>query len=490
LSSEELPESLRIAYDSEVFRSAGHRLIDQLADHLSASMRGEQSHALPWRTPEASCAHWEELATHSDLSIEAICREILAGSVRISDPKYMGHQICHPAPVAMLAGLITDCVNNGTGIYEMGMAGTAMERHIVTCIARRFGLPASADGFLTSGGTLANLTALLAARSIQTAGQRAPDVTAPQLAVITSEQAHYCVDRAIRVMGWGDAGLIRIPTDAQFRMRTDLLESHYHAAVAEGIHVVAVVGSACTTSTGSFDDLTAIGEFCRKHDLWFHVDGAHGGAVAFSEMQRHRLAGIEHADSVTLDFHKMLMTPVTTSALVFRQGEHGFRTFAAEADYLFQRQDDMEHDWYNLAKRTFECSKTMMATKVYSILATHGESLLGDNVDRLYALTANFVSLIESRPELELATPPQCNIVCFRLRPRDGQDSCTLNAQVRDRLTRAGNYYVVQTKLRDEVWLRTTITNPFTSARELNGVLDALAATAETCPHSSDLARP
>ena len=482
MSHEEIPESLRTAYDSERFRAAGHRIIDLLANHLSASMNGQQSQALPWIEPEHAVAHWQALAATPDLSIEDICREVLAGSVRISDPKYMGHQICHPAPVAMLAGLITDCVNNGTGVYEMGMAGTAMEQQVIRHVARQFGMDDTSDGFLTSGGTLANLTALLAARSIKSGGNDWSSGTSQRLAVMASTQSHYCVDRAVRVMGWGDSGLIRIPTDSDFQMRTDLLEDYYQTAQQGGVKIIGVVGSACTTSTGTFDDLTAISEFCRAHDLWFHVDGAHGAAVAFSAAQQHRLDGIHMADSVALDFHKMLMTPVITSGVVFRHGEHGFRTFATEADYLFQGQDDAEHDWFNLAKRTFECSKTMMSTKIYSILATHGASILGDNVDRLYELTQQFVALLQQRPEFELATEPQCNIVCFRLRAHPDGDTCALNTAVRDHLTRNGEYYVVQTKLQGQVWLRTTITNPFTSTRDFTGLLDTIHQTAEQFP--------
>ena len=468
-------ERLRKAYDPEAFREQGHQLIDQLADHLSASLKGEQTQTIPWQEPEESVSFWRDFAAGSGATSESFAREFLSRSVRISDPRFLGHQICEPVPTAQLASLTVEMLNNGSGVYEMGMAGTGMEKFVIGRVARAFGFPDSADGFMTSGGTLANLTAMLAARAARGSGKDWQAGTeSNSYAILVSDQAHYCVDRAIRIMGWGEDGLILVPTNDRFQMRTELLPELLSQAKAGGRQVLGVVGSACSTSTGSFDDLQAIGEFCQANDLWFHVDGAHGAALAFSETHRGKLAGIELADSVVIDFHKMMMTPVLSSALVFRKAEDSFRAFSIEAEYLFAR-DAGQLDQFNLARRTFECTKSVLSARVYSTFAIHGGELFEANIDRLHQLATEFAAMVESHPHFELCVEPETNIVCFRYTgPNSDSNPSECNDRIRDELIREGEYYIVKTRLHGETWLRCTVANPFTSEEEFNGLLKRL----------------
>ena len=466
---------IQSTYDPESFRRRGHELIDLLADHLAKSTARHNEQVMPWQPPDQSCQFWDEFANSKPNLVE-LADEVIKRSVRISDPRFIGHQICTPAPDAILAGLVADFANNGNGVYEMGIAGVAMEQNVVKQICSHLGLGVDAGGVMTSGGSLGNLTALLCARSVKAPTDVWKKGSYESLAVMVSQQAHYCVDRSARIMGWGDDGVIAVPCDNQYRMRTDLLPELLENAKASGRTVIAVVGSACTTSTGSFDDLNAIASFCEANDLWFHVDGAHGAALTFSSKRREKLAGIERADSVVLDFHKMLMTPVITSAILWRRAHDGFRTFSQQADYLFAQTDGA--NWHDLAKRTFECTKNMMALKIYSLLAIHGTKLLSQNVDRLIEMTQTLVEIITSRFDFELATEPECNIVCFRYCNCDPDCIDHLNAKVRMRMIQKGQYYLVQTKLNGETWLRCTVTNPLTSRKDFVGLMDELALTA------------
>lgn len=468
-------ELLKKAYDPEAFREQGHKLVDQLADHLAASLNGKQEQTIPWQEPEESVAFWRDFAAGSGATTETFAQEFLSRSVRISDPRFLGHQICEPVPTAQLASLAVEMLNNGSGVYEMGMAGTGMEKYVIGQVAEAFGFSDSADGFMTSGGTLANLTAMLAARAARGNGEDWRGGTeGSKYAILVSDQAHYCVDRAIRIMGWGEAGLILVPTNDRFQMRTELLPELLAQAKAEGRQVLGVVGSACSTSTGSFDDLRAIGEFCQANDLWFHVDGAHGAALAFSKTHRSKLAGIELADSVVIDFHKMMMTPVLSSALIFRNGDDSFRAFSIEAEYLFAR-DAGQLDQYNLARRTFECTKSVLSARVYSTFAIHGAELFDANIDRLHQLAEEFAAMVELHPHFELCVEPETNIVCFRYSgPSLEASQSECNDRIRDDLIREGVYYIVKTKLHGETWLRCTVANPFTSKEELNGLLKRL----------------
>ncbi len=469
---------LERAYSPEIFRQQGHQLVDVLANYLAKALSA--SPELPvnhWQAPEQQyCQAAENLLLPDTL---AWMQHILHNSIHLHHPRFMGHQVCPPAPITALASMMTALLNNGMAVYEMGAPATALERLLIEQVAAKLGFDVSiASGFLTSGGTLANLTALLAARSHYAGTDVWRKGHTQPLALMVSEQAHYCVDRAARIMGWGEQGTIKIPVNERSQLRIERLESAYLAAQARGIQVIAVVGSACTTSTGSFDDLEAIGQFCRQHELWFHVDGAHGAAVAFSARHRHLVQGIEQADSIALDFHKMLMTPALVTALVFRQGERSYRTFSQQAEYLFGQA---EPEWYNVGKRSLECTKLMMSVKAWALWQSLGPQVFEAYVDKVIANSATFAEIIRQRPCWELAVEPQCNIVCFRYRPLGLSDTETdaLNAHIRQRLLEDGRFYIVQTTLHHRTWLRVTLVNPFTQAEDLETLLAFCEAMAK-----------
>ncbi|NJK83925.1 MAG: hypothetical protein HC912_09080 [Saprospiraceae bacterium] len=281
------------------------------------------------------------------------------------------------------------------------------------------------------------------------------------------------MDRAVRTMGWGEEGIIKVPTDAAFRMRTEQLGFLLEEAQQRGIQVIAVVGSACTTSTGTFDDLKAIGEFCQQHDLWFHVDGAHGAAAAFSPTYKHLVQGIELADSVVMDFHKMLLTPALTTGLWYKNGQQSYRTFHQKAHYLWNNQEEAE--WFNYGKRTFECTKLMMSLKVYALIKAYGVAIWEEYVTRMFNLGKVFAKLIHQTPNFELAIEPDCNIVCFRYVPKDAtQHLEQLNHQIHQNLYEQGDFYFVKTKLRGNTYLRTTLMNPFTDINHLRELLERI----------------
>ncbi len=463
------------AYDPASFRKTGHQLVDELADHLE-KMRTGNHKTFHWADPDQEFLHWmKDFEEGTSGNLLDFFRTILDHSVQLHSPNYMGHQIAPSVPASALAGLLSDFLNNGMGVYEMGVASSALDKVIIKKMAQQMGLSTATDGVLTSGGTLANLTALLAARSTKASAKIWQQGDQGQLALMVSAEAHYCVDRAVRIMGWGEAGIIKVPTNERYEMRTELLEACYQEAMDAGKEVIAVVGSACTTSTGSFDNLNAIADFCAKHDLWMHVDGAHGAPFALSGTHRNLVAGIERADTIAMDFHKTMATPALTTALFFKDGSRSFHTFRQKADYLFRSE---EEEWYNMAKRTFECTKFMMSIKIYAILKTYGFEFFEAFADRLVELGKIFARQVEQHPNFELALMPACNIVCFR-RYESGLDENSLNElndRIRSAILEEGTYYIVKTKLGDSLWLRCTLTNPFTTEEAINGLLERIKA--------------
>ncbi|MBP2833555.1 aminotransferase class I/II-fold pyridoxal phosphate-dependent enzyme [Aquimarina sp. U1-2] len=465
----EIKKVLHDVYDSTSFRKLGHQVVDMIADHIEKVQTDINHPVLNYQDPEKELEFWKQDFS-SNSTISEVFRNILDHSISVHHPRYIGHQVSVPALVSGIAGLMSDTLSNGTGVYEMGMASNAIEKIITDLVAKRIGYNTQASGFLTSGGTLANLTALLAARKAKAPSAIWEDGHQEKLAVLVSEEAHYCIDRAARILGMGSDGIIKIPVDDHFRIDTKILDTYYQQAKSDGFTVIAIVGCSCSTSTGSYDNLNALADFAEKYQLWFHVDGAHGGAVLFSNQYQHLVHGISRADSVVIDFHKMLMVPSLNTGLIFKRSEDAYKTFEQKAQYLWDSQHTTE--WYHSGKRTFECTKSMMAIKIYAILKTYGEEVFELNVDTLYNLASLFAELIKQRPNFELALQPEANIVNFRYLTAKDENLNAFNSKLREQIVTSGKFYIVQTRLNGNVYLRTSIMNPLTQKSDLIALLD------------------
>jgi L-2,4-diaminobutyrate decarboxylase len=458
---------LEKAYSPDNFRQQAHELVDLMADYLQSVQSQEQKTVIPFQKPEESLTYWKaDFENGIDENPLNFFQNVINKSTSLHHPHYMGHQVGVVTPLSAMTSMLTAMLNNGMVVYEMGLVSNPLERIVTDLMAKRIGFDEKANGILTSGGTLANLTALLAARAKYT--EVWTDGNQEKLAVMVSEEAHYCIDRAARIMGMGSQGIIKIPTNEAFQMKTNLLEKYYQAATQKGLKIIAIIGSACSTSTGSYDNLIEIGSFAQSKNIWFHVDGAHGGAVIFSEKYKHLVEGIELADSVVIDWHKMLMTPALATALIFKNGNDAYEVFHQKAQYLWANQTSQ--DWFNSGKRTFECTKYMMSVKIYAMLKTYGEEIFTEYVDHTHDLAKTFASMIKAKPNFELALEPDSNIVCFRLAD-NGKD---LNPQIRQRLLEDGKFYIVQTTLRDKFYLRVSLMNPLTKEDDLKALLDEI----------------
>jgi L-2,4-diaminobutyrate decarboxylase len=483
---------LRAAFDVDTFRRSGARMLEQMSGYLDDALQGRGA-VLPYSDPAAMLDRWrldiraltsggEPRVSAPSATLEALTARMLADATQLHHAGFVGHQVAPPLPLAALCDLAADMLNNGMAVYEMGQGGTAMELHVIRWMCDTLGLGPEAGGVLTSGGTLATLTALLAMRQARAGWNVWNDGSAaqPMPAILVGAQAHYCADRAVRIMGWGEGGLVKVPVDDRFRMRADLLHPALVQARSEGRRVLGVVASACSTATGAFDPIEPIADFCEQHGLWLHVDGAHGAALALSPKHRHMLRGIERADSVIWDAHKMLLQPALVTAVLFRDQRHSAGAFAQDASYLL----DSAHDdaWYDLASRTFECTKRMMSFKLYATLAAFGPALFDAYVTRVVDLAQEFAVLLRGTDDFEVAVDPECNIVCFRHRPASfsGSDEAldALQASIRRGVIASGAFYPVQTRLDGRLWLRTTLMGPFTTIEDLRRLVDACRAAA------------
>jgi L-2,4-diaminobutyrate decarboxylase len=462
--------NLQKAFSAAEFRTTAHELVDTLANYLEAAQDQSIKQVIPYQSPEDSLAYWQnDFDNKDDFDINKFYKNTIEKSIHLHHPRYIGHQVTPPMPVAAITSMLIDLLNNGMAVYEMGLVSNPIERILCDLLASKIGYSPDASGIITSGGTLANLTALLTARAVKTNVWEGG--TTERLGIMVSEEAHYCIDRAARIMGLGTEGIIKIPVNDQFQIRTDLLEQYYQEAKSKGINVFCIIGSACSTSTGSYDNLTALADFAELHKLWYHVDGAHGAAVIFSEKYKHLVNGLDKADSMIIDWHKMLMTPALATSLIYKNNDLAYQTFQQKAQYLWANQ--YSHDWYNSGKRTFECTKSMIALKVYAIIKAHGVDIFEENVDFLYDLGKTFAEMIKKRPNFELAIKPATNIVCFRFIKKD-QNLNELNGKIRKELIEAGQFYIVQTMVKEVLFLRVTLLNPMTTTNDLAALLSEI----------------
>jgi L-2,4-diaminobutyrate decarboxylase len=468
------------AFDPELFRAQASRIVDDLADYLARCARREGP-VLPWTDPEAMVPQWPaDFPERPRDTLRELLARTLDASNHLHHPRYLGHQVTAPLPMAAVCELAMALLNNAMAVYEMGPVGTAMERNLVKWMAGRLGMaPESADGVFTSGGYAGNLTALLAARQTMAGFDAWTDGLhgGPPLAFLVNEQSHYSVRRALQVMGLGEGGAVPVPVDARFRMMPEALPEALARGRAAGRKVVGVCAAACSTATGAFDPLNEIADFCAKNGLWMHVDGAHGASASLSAKYGGLLDGIGRADSVVWDAHKMLLMPALCTAVVFREGRNSFHAFAQHASYLFAGRRP-EEEWYNGAVRTLECTKRMMSFPLYAALRVWGTGFFDDYVTRMFDLGRKFGEMARAERDFDLPVAPECNIVCFRWKP-PGMEGAALDAlqeRIRERLIASGAFHLVQTRLPSGLHLRVTIINPLTRESDLAELLRAARA--------------
>ena len=316
------------AFDTEAFRALGHEFIDRIADYVkrcSAVVPGESNSfpVLDVRHPQdlerEFGAEFPALPESPDHERSlALLDSVLAASNHLHRRGYIGHQVSVPLPGTILWDMLNSLMNNGMAVFEMGQLQTVLERRCVQWMAEKIGYGDGAGGLFTSGGSLGNLTALLAARQHMTSSWDGGFDESGRLAVLVSADAHYCVARSMQIMGHGKDSVIRVPVDENHRMRTELLPELCDEAVRDGFRPLAVVSSSCGTSTGAFDDIEAIADFCDERKLWLHVDGAHGASHLLSPKHKHNLRGIERAHSVVWDAHKLMLVPALITGVIFR----------------------------------------------------------------------------------------------------------------------------------------------------------------------------
>jgi L-2,4-diaminobutyrate decarboxylase len=447
-----------MTYDASS-RAFAHSLIDLLFDHVEGI---ERRPVVDWK----SSADLRELVRIGDETADPLdlARLVANESIQLHHPGYMGHQVCPPFALAALADLLVSVTNNSTAVWEMSPIGTVIEKEVVRWLADRAGYPEQSLGTAVSGGSAANLTGLLAARS----RWLADDANAGrQPMLVTSMDAHYSVARAAAIMGIPAANVLNVATDAQFRMDVDALEDALATIEArDDASVLAIVATSGSTATGAFDRLDEIALLRDRYRTWLHVDAAHGASALFSEKLAPLLRGLALSDSFSWDPHKMMWMPLSLGTILVRDGLWLRRAFEADAPYLFHAAAEAE----NLGQMTIQCSKRADAIKLWLLLRAQGTAPIHEALDRVTAITRYLYGKLSEADDFEPLHEPQLNILCFRKRGLSNEETDSL----RERLVRSGRAWITSTVLRGERVLRVTMMNPRTEERHVDALIEAL----------------
>lgn len=418
---------------------------------------------------ELELKRWIEGGSMDSEAFESFLVQYLARSTRMHHPAYMAHQVAVPDSPSALADLIHGVINNPMAIYEMGPSAVAIELVVIDWMLDKVGWGGSdspkGTGVLTHGGSLANLTALLAARA-QADPEAWENGTSGNLVILAPVNSHYSVRRAASILGIGNNNVHPVEVDSNEVILPDRLPSAVKQVREEGKQVMALVANACATSTGLHDPLDELGDFCREEGIWFHVDGAHGASALVSEKERTLLRGVDQADSLIWDAHKMLRTSGLCTAVLFREAHALDRAFQQKASYLFYGD---EKPGVDLIERTIECTKTALGLKIFLNLAWRGEQGLAHYIENQYDLTRRFHERITSRRDFECPYPPESNILCFRYKDDDD-----LQVAIRDRLLEEGRFHITSTEIHGRRYLRLTVMSPQTTEGTIDGLLDAI----------------
>jgi len=407
--------------------------------------------------------------------------EVLQRS-RAQNGRFFGYVLGSGEPVAATADLLASVLNQNVTAWRSGPAAVVIEQTVVGWLAQAIACPGF-RGHLTGGGSSANLMGLAMAREDKASANEKGII--PGGVIYASDEVHMSIPKSVALLGIGRDNLRLIPTDVEFRMDPDELERQLAADEQAGRIPVAVVASAGTVNTGAIDPLRQIADIARRHNAWFHIDGAYGALAAMAD--RNRFNGLELADSISLDPHKWLYQPLDCGCLLYRSAEGAQRAFAHSGDYARVLSADPV-EGFAFFEESLELSRRFRALKLWLSLRYHGFAAFRSSIANDLAHAQRLADRIRNAPELELLAPVELSAVCFRHRGADGLSEEQLNhfsATLLKRVVERGRVYLSNASLRGKFCLRACIVNHRTTDSDVDSVVPEVLAAAKSWVNSS-----
>jgi aromatic-L-amino-acid decarboxylase len=398
-------------------------------------------------------------------------QKILPGITHWNHPGFFAYFSISSSIPGILAELLISALDVNAMLWKTSPAATELEELTMDWLRQLLGLGDGWFGLINDTASISTMLALAAAReakpelAIRSRGM-AGRSDLPVLRVYCSEQAHSSVDKGALTLGLGLENVVKIPCDAEFRMRPDALESAVAADRAAGRLPLACVATVGTTSTSSIDPVPAIAAVCGSQQLWLHVDGSYGGVAAVSPRFRHVLDGVPLADSLVVNPHKWLFTPIDCSAFFTRHPDVLKRAFSLVPEYLVTNEQD---DVVNLMDYGVQLGRRFRALKLWMVIRAFGAEGLARRLEHHCALARTFAAWVERESGWEVAAPVPFSLVCFRFAPAGASEAELerLNAAILHRINRSGEAYLSHTKLNGRYVLRLAIGNIGTEERHV-----------------------
>ena len=431
----------------------------------------------------------------------AECKTNLARSRHNGHPRFFGYVASPSTPVGAYGDLIASTLNANVTSWRSGPAATEIERTVVRWLGSLIGYSNNASGLLTSGGSLANTTALLIAQRNKIGCDVARTglwKQAQPMTIYASEEIHMSIPKAADMLGFGRDQVRLVPCDERFRIDVRSLRQRLEQDRSNGMQPFCVVASAGTVNTGAVDSLTEVADIAREFEIWFHVDGAYGAPGSLDARKRQLFAGLERADSVSLDPHKWLYVPLDAGCLLFRDAATARAAFTAgDADYIKVLEENAE-EAFAFWDYGMELSRRFRALKIWLTLRYYG-------VDRLAAAISDDISLaqylaeqVERADDFQLLAPVELSICCFRYVPRELRKKLqqvaddeqrriedelnALNQRIMLLVQRGGQAYVSNATIQGKFALRACITNFRTTRKDLDLTLEIIREAAAALP--------
>ncbi|CAN5402564.1 aspartate aminotransferase family protein [soil metagenome] len=453
------------------FRQQAHRMLDDMLDYTQQLRERPVWQPVPQSARDAFHESLPAGPTALASLHQRFMQQILPYAIGNAHPGFMGWVHGGGTPVGMLADMLAAGLNANLG--GRNQIPVEVERQVVQWVRELFGFPDTASGVFVTGTSMANLIALLVARTgaLGTSVRREGiGAEGRQLVAYTSAGAHGCVTQAMDLAGFGTEALRIIPMNAKFQMDLQALQQAIDEDRRAGKTPFFITGSAGTVDVGAIDDLHGIADLAAREKLWFHVDGAYGALAMLSPELAPRLKGIERADSIAFDFHKWAQVPYDAGFILVRDGKLHYETFASPAAYLRREVRGMA------ANSPWPCdfgpdlSRGFRALKTWFTIQFYGTEKLGQSIAGTCELAQQLKRRIEAEPALELLAPVELNIVCFRYRC---QHADQVNAEIAIALQESGIVAPSTTTVNGALAIRAAIVNHRTTAKDINALIDA-----------------
>lgn len=462
--------------DAREFATFGHQLVDLLSDYFEHI---EEKPVFPPVEPQTLARLYDEPLPEDPLPPESVLAELqqklLPYCTHVGHPGYMGLITPSPNPIGVLGDFLCSALNQNLGVYSIGPAAVSMERRTLRWLTDLIGYGPEAGGNLTSGGMMANFIGLKLARDWASGDRAQHDGIRERWAVYVSEERHVSIDKAVDAIGLGRSALRALPTDDNFQLRLDALESAIADDRRQGIRPMALIGLFGTTNTGAVDDIRALRAIADREGMWLHADAAYGGGMLLSAASPMRDRGLELADSVTIDPHKWFYAPLDAGAILVRDERRLTASFGMKPSYLTDELDQAG-ERYQYYVHGFEQSRRFRSLKVWMSFKRYGTRQIGEWIDNNVRQAAHLYERVCHHTDFEAASRPPMSAICIRFRTPGlpESDAKRLHAEVAERIEKSGSFWISTTELKGKTWFRINPVNFRTRAEHMDQLLALL----------------